>query len=102
MRGKVKLSVDICRSCKYHMGFGSQPGKQQIDEGHCKNVACNYMQIEKHSRIFKNGKMAYDPKYCDKYEEGDAISLEEWREPTFEMHSVMYRKNSKHAGRWHT
>ena len=64
MRNLIKADQRTCRKCKYHMGFGSQPGgTREVDN----NVACNYLAIKGHSRIFENGKEAYDPEYCDKY-----------------------------------
>lgn len=67
----IKLSQTVCLSCKYHMGVGTQPGKQQKEQGVLPNVGCDYQRIAGHSRIFVNGKKAYDPAYCDKYEPGD-------------------------------
>ena len=95
MRDLVKVSAKTCAKCKYRMGFGSQPSKKQKDEGHCMNVACNYIKIMQHSRIFENGEMAYDPKYCDKFEKGDAVDPEEEHETTFQIQSVRYRKSKQ-------
>ena len=101
MRDLVKVSAKTCAKCKYRMGFGSQPSKKQKDEGHCMNVACNYIKIMQHSRIFENGEMAYDPKYCDKFEKGDAVDPEEIHESTFDIKSLRYRKaHQLHKGRW--
>ena len=72
MSKKIKVNPHICYACCYHMGFGSQPGKDQIDAGHCANVACNYLGITGKSRIFEDGKMAYKPEYCDKFVPGEA------------------------------
>lgn len=68
MRKLIKTNSEICRSCRYHMGFGSQPDKEQKV---CNNVACNYQEVTGHSRIFENGKIAYPPELCDKYEPGE-------------------------------
>ena len=57
MRVLVKADAKTCQKCKYHIGFGSQPGKEQKKAGHYKNVACNYLAIEGHSRIFENAEM---------------------------------------------
>ena len=66
----LKVSQKLCLSCKYHMGVGTQPGKQQKAQGMLPNVGCNYLKVKGHSRIFVNGVKAYDPEYCDKYEPG--------------------------------
>ena len=55
----VKLCESICRMCKYRSG-------EQGD-------VCNYWNITHSSRIFVDGKMAYDPEYCDKFERGKRI-----------------------------
>lgn len=87
MAKRIKADANICAACCYHMGFGSQPGKEQKDAGHNKNVACNYLEIEGHSRIFKDGKMRFNPKYCDKFREGviqtgawTSDNMTEWRQ----------------------
>lgn len=84
---KVKINSQMCYACCYHMGFGSQPGKEQRDAGHFHNIACNYLAIEGHSRIFENGKMRFDPEYCDKFREGieqtgawTSDNMTEWRQ----------------------
>ena len=63
----IKVSPKICQKCKYHMGFGAQPGREQRVVS---NVCCNYADIEGHSRIFENGVRLYDPAYCDKFDPG--------------------------------
>ena len=70
----IKLSQSVCLSCKYHMGVGTQPGKQQKAQGMLPNVGCNYMSIAGHSRIYVNGVKAYDSAYCDKYEPGEQLT----------------------------
>ena len=87
MRVLVKADAKTCQKCKYHIGFGSQPGKAQKKAGHYKNVACNYLAIEGHSRIFENAEMTYDPKLCDKFEKGveqtgawTSDNMTEWRQ----------------------
>ena len=87
MRHLVKVCAKTCYACCYHMGFGSQPGKKQKEAGHSMNVACNYLSIEGHSRIYENGKKAYDPKYCDNFREGipqseqwSSDNMTEWRQ----------------------
>jgi hypothetical protein len=52
-----KITKKLCSTCKYR---GAMEQK----------ISCNYMTCTGHSRIFQDGKMAYDPKYCDKYEKG--------------------------------
>ena len=66
----IKLSQTVCLSCKYHMGVGTQPGKNQKAQGMLPNVGCNYLKITGRSRIYENGKKAYNAAYCDKYEKG--------------------------------
>lgn len=87
MGKKIKTDARICVSCRYHMGFGSQPGKEQTEEGHNHNIACDYLDKAGHSRIFKNGKMRFSAEYCDKYEPGgtktkawNRDNMREWRE----------------------
>ena len=41
--------------------------------------ACNYRNVTGRSRIFIDGKMAYDPKYCNKFKKGDK-QQEPWRD----------------------
>ena len=65
---------EMCKSCKYAQPFGSQPGSKQKEAGETARVCCNYLLVNERSRIFEDGKMAYDPAYCDKYEEGDRVS----------------------------
>lgn len=56
----VKVSRKICESCQYH-GLMEQ------------KISCNYIACCGHSRLFEGGRMAYDPEYCDKYAEGEAL-----------------------------
>ena len=74
MSRRIKINPKICESCIYHMGFGSQPGKEQTAECLNSNVACNYLGITGKSRIFKDGKLKYNPEYCNKYVFGRSIS----------------------------
>ena len=52
----VKATKEICEMCRFRSGIPEH--------------GCNYSEIEGHSRIFIDGKMAYDPEYCDKFERG--------------------------------
>ena len=70
MRQLVKATSSTCRQCKWSMGFGSQPGRCQSEITANNNIACDYFARCGHSRIFEDGKMTYDPKYCDKFEKG--------------------------------
>ena len=92
----IRVSAKTCQKCKYRMGFGSQPGKEQKEKGQCMNVACNYLGIERHSRIFEDGKMAYDPKFCDKFKKGDVTDPEEEYETTFPIRSLRSRKSKEY------
>ena len=74
MRKLVRASASVCNKCKYHIGFGSQPGKWQTNG----NICCDYLLTEGHSRIFENGSEAYDPKYCDNFEAGAHVNKREW------------------------
>ena len=79
MKDLIKLNKKVCGSCKYRMRFGSAPGGQNTFYNHC----CNYLEIMGHSRIFENGKQAYDPKYCDKFEKGKAEQTKiNWNQQT--------------------
>lgn len=73
----IKATSKVCLSCKYHMGFGSQPGKEQKDAGHFHNIACNYLDIAGHSRVLTPDGPLYDVEYCDKYEPGVEI-VKQW------------------------
>lgn len=86
MNRKIKVNAHICATCRYHMGFGSQPGKEQTDAGHNLNVACDYLYRAGHSRIFDHGKLRFAPEYCDKYERGEhttdawtSNNMSEWK-----------------------
>lgn len=81
----IIVNPKICKSCKYHIGFGAQPGRLQTGSGENRNVACNYLTITGHSRIFENGELKYDPKYCDKYCPGARIT-----DCNIELHNVEY------------
>jgi len=70
MAKQIKVNPKVCQSCKYHMGFGSQPNSDRPINN---NVCCNYLEIMGHSRIFTDGVMQMDPKYCDKYEKGEQL-----------------------------
>lgn len=70
MRELVRATSGTCRKCKWSMGFGSQPGNCQTEATANNNIACDYLNRAKRSRIFEDGQMAYDPRYCDKFEKG--------------------------------
>ena len=70
----IKTNPQICMRCCYHMGFGSQPGKEQKDAGHYKNIACNYLEATGKMRVLTPDGPAYDPEYCDKFREGEIIT----------------------------
>lgn len=70
---KIKTKPSICRSCKYHQYFGAKTSKENSTKWEFNNVACQYLGITGHSRIFKDGVLQYDPQYCDKYEKGKKI-----------------------------
>lgn len=73
MEKLIKTKPSICRSCIYHQQFGCQQGRAYLEKYEFNNVACNYLAIMGHSRIFEDGKPTYDPKYCDKYKKGKKI-----------------------------
>lgn len=60
MEKMVKIGRSVCSKCQYRARFG------QI-------LGCNYLGIEGHSRIFQDKQPAYNPKYCDKFKEGEQI-----------------------------
>lgn len=66
----VRATLRVCKKCKYRTGFGSSPGKARERDNYC----CNYLAITGHSRIFENGKYAYDAEFCDKFEEGPQLT----------------------------
>ncbi|MBQ5636220.1 MAG: hypothetical protein IIV08_01535 [Selenomonadales bacterium] len=84
MSRKIKVNAHICATCRYRMGFGSQPGKEQTEAGHNLNIACDYLNKTGHSRIFEHGKLRFDPEYCDKYEKGSA-SNDAWTSDNMTM-----------------
>lgn len=55
-----KISKSLCSKCQYRTLIGS-------------HQACNYMAITGRSRIFQNGEAVNDPKFCDKFKEGEQI-----------------------------
>ena len=57
----IKATPNICAMCRYRSNISSEFGN------------CEYQAITGHSRIFENGKLAYDPEYCDKFERGAKI-----------------------------
>ena len=59
MSRMVKAIPSICRMCKYRAAVP--------------NEVCDYWNITKRSRVFEDGKLAYDPAYCDKFERGKRI-----------------------------
>ena len=62
-----KATHKLCNTCRYSMGFGSQPSNANCPA----NICCNYLEITGHSRIFYNGgKRSFPKEYCDKYEKG--------------------------------
>lgn len=70
----VKADYDHCHKCIYHMKFGAMASATQTN----KNIACNYREIEGHSRIFdENGNRRDVPTgYCDQFREGKSITKE--------------------------
>lgn len=70
MRELIKLSKRVCARCQYSMRAGASPGRDGENDF---NYCCNFLSIEGHSRIFEDGKLAYDPHYCDKFKRGKQI-----------------------------
>ena len=60
MRKLIRISAKMCTKCQYH-GFMGQ------------KISCNYLACEGHSRIFEDGKPAYDPAFCDKFQKGQML-----------------------------
>lgn len=85
MQSFVKCSKKICAICKYRMRFGTAPGNKRVTSY---NYSCNYLEITGHSRIFENGKKKYDSQYCDKFEEGNAITQRAAWEETVRRNKV--------------
>ena len=81
MRELVKATTEVCARCIYHQGVGSQPGKEQSNN----NICCNYYWTTGRSRIFEKGKMAYDPKYCDKFEADGKVRSAAWNRDNMTM-----------------
>ena len=69
-KNAIRADAEVCARCKYHMPFGSQPGKRECLNN---NIACNYLAITGHSRIFQDGRMSYCPMFYDKFEEGGRV-----------------------------
>ena len=87
MGKKIKADAETCWNCCYHMSFGSDNGKRMRSTYISTNVACNYLEIEGKSRMFKKGKLRMEPGYCDKFKPGPKASgawssdnMTEWRE----------------------
>ena len=70
MKDLIRRTKQVCARCQYRMRAGASPGRDGYSDY---NYCCNYLEIEGHSRIFEDGKMAYDAKYCDKYKRGKTI-----------------------------
>lgn len=68
-----RATRELCLKCKYHGKSGN-------------TLSCNYERIAGHSRLFENGKMAYSPELCNKFEEGPAKN--DWDE--FNPKTVRY------------
>lgn len=67
-----KATHKLCNTCRYSMGFGSQPSNANCPA----NICCNYLEIAGHSRIFYGGgKRSFPKEYCDKYEKGKRYTL---------------------------
>ena len=60
MRELVRATRTVCSRCIYGPGTAEGNG-------------CDYFGITGQSRIFENGKKAYDPEYCDKFVYGKKI-----------------------------
>lgn len=59
--GELKrINKSLCSKCQYRTMIGSHQG-------------CNYLAIAGQSRIFRGREITYDPKFCDKFKEGDQI-----------------------------
>ena len=58
----MKINKNICAMCKYRSGIPEH--------------GCNYIMVEKHSRVFEDGKLAYDPSYCNKFERGAIVQAD--------------------------
>lgn len=72
-----KCTVKLCNTCKYRTYFSGAIGYNKRENHKTQTIACNYLLIEKKSRIFKDGEPQYDPAYCDKYRKGKQIRLNE-------------------------
>ena len=70
MKDLIRCTKQVCARCQYRMRAGSSPGR---DGNNDFNYCCNYLEIEGHSRIFKNGEMTYNAKYCSKYKSGEPL-----------------------------
>lgn len=82
-----RVSTELCAECKYRTHIDQRP-------------ACNYLNITKHSRIFEGRQMAYDPRFCNKYEKGEQILTCDELPPTFSAHSVRYRNGYQKWNDW--
>ena len=71
----VKINKNICGMCKYRSGLPEH--------------GCNYIMVKKHSRVYEDGKLAYDPRYCDKFERGAIVQAD------FALTVIQRRKEDK-------
>lgn len=62
---KKRVDNNICASCKYR-GFFQQ------------RICCNYLGVTGKSRIFEDGKLRHDPRYCEHYEKGAQNITDAW------------------------
>lgn len=80
MNGLKRCTTGLCKTCKYRTYFSGGIGYKARISGTTETIACNYMIITDHSRIFEDGKPQYDPKYCDKYEKGKPVRIRDKEE----------------------
>ena len=62
MSDLIRTSPSVCKRCKYHGGMRENG-----------NLMCDYLDRMKRSRIFTDGELAYDPAFCDKFEQGAPV-----------------------------
>ena len=68
MKEAKLVPKEKCSSCKYSMCM-STGSYESHGKWHGYSRACNYLDIEKKSRVFKDGKhrAGYEPGQCDVY-----------------------------------
>ena len=87
-----KCDYKLCNKCVYRMKFGFTNTTTKVTQ----NVACNYMGMTGYSRAFENGKRRLPPGYCNKFEEGEALTPKEWSSDAMTFKKKLRKRRKLH------